>query len=366
MATTTARNKQDVDKMDRSQRLYDSLNYSYDKKGEKLAAEFDKSRSAADRAALSRGMQRSTQNLQTMANIDKQKIDALDDNWNTFIADYENRLGDIEDQEWQRDFQERQFAETQRQYDTNLAFQQAESDRAQQNTVWNQNYQQAQADRAQANTEWNQNFQLQQYKDNRDDAAYNRAFTERQYNDSRGDTAWNQAFQTQQAQLAADQWEKEYAASQNSSDRQIALNNLYQIAAQGNDPTDALLQQAGLSRADFNAMKAQMVAEASSGGSGGRSGSTGGSDKYSTLLGALSDRLGNGVTDSSFNSDIFGLGATDTGKGQTTLKADGYGEEAGSSAILSRYLNSGTKNFYQTLTGSTPNYSQIIKNKSKK
>lgn len=269
MATTTARNKQDVDKMDRSQRLYDSLNYSYDKKGEKLSKQYDQAKSSADNQLLSRGMQRSSYGMQTLANIDKQKIDALDDNYNTMIADYENRLMDLEQQDIANEQWERQFAEGQRQYDTNLAFQQKEADRAQQNTVWNQNFQQAEADRAQANTAWQQGFNERQYADSRADNAWNQAFTERQYADSRSDTAWNQAFQTQQAQLAADQWEREYASGQMSTDRQIALNNLYQIAAQGNDPTDALLQQAGLSRADFNAMKAQMIASggAVSGGS---------------------------------------------------------------------------------------------------
>ena len=312
MASTVARNKQDVDKMDRSQRLYDSLNYSYDKKGEKLSKQYDQAKSSADNQLLSRGMQRSSYGMQTLANIDKQKLDALDDNYNTMIADYENRLMDLEQQDIANEQWERQFAEGQRQYDTNLAFQQKEADRAQQNTVWNQNFQQAEADRAQANTAWQQGFNERQYADSRADNAWNQAFTEKQYADSRADTAWNQAFQTQQAQLAADQWEREYASGQSSTDRQIALNNLYQIAAQGNDPTDALLQQAGLSRADFNAMKAQMVASggATSGGSGGGGGYYGGSTPASTVEGNGTETPG----DALFNADLFGLGGgTSTG-----------------------------------------------------
>ena len=332
MATTTARNKQDVDKMDRSQRLYDSLNYSYDKKGEKLSKQYDQAKSSADNQLLSRGMQRSSYGMQTLANIDKQKIDALDDNYNTMIADYENRLMDLEQQDIANEQWERQFAEGQRQYDTNLAFQQKEADRAQQNTVWNQNFQQAEADRAQANTAWQQGFNERQYADSRADNAWNQAFTERQYADSRSDTAWNQAFQTQQAQLAADQWEKEYASGQSSTDRQIALNNLYQIAAQGNDPTDALLQQAGLSRADFNAMKAQMIASggAVSGGGGGNY-SGGNTDNTSNAFTRGLAAGAKGLTDAAFNGDLFGLGGSPAKTTSSTTLRDQYNSMAPSS-----------------------------------
>lgn len=293
MATTTAKNKQEVDSMDRKERLYDSLQYSYGKKGEKISQEYDKARSQADRQALSRGMQRSSYNAQTLANMDKQKIDALDDNESAMIADYENRLADIEAQDLAADQWERQFAEGQRQYDTSLAFQQAE------------------ADRAQANTEWNQNFQTRQYADSREDTAWNKAFQTQQYNDSRADTAWNQAFQTQQANISNNQWEREFERSGQSTSQQIAMSYLSQIASNGGDPSDELLRQAGLSRDDYNAMKAQIVASGGSYGGYGGSGNGGAaSGAGNGILGGLSGIGGYGLTDASFNSDIYGLGGT--------------------------------------------------------
>ena len=80
MATTTAKNYNDVEGMSKRERLWDSLNYSYGKKGERLAQEYDKARATADRQMQSRGMQRSSYGAQTLANMDRQKIDALDDN----------------------------------------------------------------------------------------------------------------------------------------------------------------------------------------------------------------------------------------------------------------------------------------------
>ena len=134
MATTTAKTRQDVDNMTRADRLYDSLNYTYGKKGEMLEQQYDKAFSQADRQALGRGMQRSSYNNQVLANINKQKIDALNDNQSAFIADYENRLGDIEEKEWEQNFQEKQFAENQRQFDTGLAWQKEQATTA--NNQW--------------------------------------------------------------------------------------------------------------------------------------------------------------------------------------------------------------------------------------
>jgi len=304
MATTVAKNKKDVDQMDKRERLYDSLSYSYGNKGERISKEYDKAYSQADRQALSRGMQRSSYNNQTLANINKQKIDALNDNESAMIADYENRLQDIEAQELAADQWERQFAENQRQYNESLAFQKAE------------------ADRAQANTVWNQNFQTKQYGDSRSDADWNKAFQEKQYADSRGDTAWNQAFQTNQAAVAQDQWEREFARNNQTAGQQIAMSYLSQIAAAGGNPSDELLRQAGISRSDYNAMKAQAATTSGSGygGYGGNGGTTTSSnaspyDALRNLAGTLGSSTG-GITDASFNNDIYGLGSA----GERTLK----------------------------------------------
>ena len=119
---TTARNRQDVDSMDVRDRLWDSLNYSYGVKRENSDKSFDQAYSQADRQALSRGMQRSSYNNQTLANIANQKVEAQNAIYNEQIADYENRLYQIErDEEADRQWQA-SFDEGVRQYDTTMQY----------------------------------------------------------------------------------------------------------------------------------------------------------------------------------------------------------------------------------------------------
>lgn len=121
--TTTARNKQDVDNMSAADRLWDSLNYSYGQKRIESDKAFDQAISQQDRQLLSRGMQRSSYGMQTLGNMRQQKVDAQNAIYDQQIADYENRKSDLEQQEWQRDFQERNFNEGIRQFDLNFGFQ---------------------------------------------------------------------------------------------------------------------------------------------------------------------------------------------------------------------------------------------------
>ena len=91
---------------------------------------------------------------------------------------------------------------------------------------------------------------------------------ERQFEANRADVAWNQNFQQGQADLAAQQWERQFAQGNNDTDRQLAAGYVSAIVAQGGTPSDDLLARAGLSRADAEAMR--------KGGSGGGSGGSGG------------------------------------------------------------------------------------------
>ena len=102
---TTARTKKDVDSMDTRERLWDSLQNSYGYKRENINDSYNQAYSQADRQALSRGMQRSSYNNQTLANINQQRNKALMDNDDQLIADYENRLQTIEEAEAARAFQ---------------------------------------------------------------------------------------------------------------------------------------------------------------------------------------------------------------------------------------------------------------------
>jgi len=87
---------------------------------------------------------------------------------------------------------------------------------------------------------------------------------ERQFEANRADVAWNQNFQQGQADLAAQQWEREFTRGTDSADRQLAASYVSAIVAQGGTPSDDLLARAGLSRADAEAMR-----KGASGGSGG-------------------------------------------------------------------------------------------------
>jgi hypothetical protein len=247
LASTTAKTKDEVNNMSRADRLWDSLSYSYGRKGDLLSKEYDKARSQADRQALSRGMQRSSYNNQVLANIDENRINALNDNQSALIADYENRLGDIEDKEWERDFQERQFAANR------------------EDAAWQQGFQEKQYADSRADTAWQQGFQEKQYSDSRNDTLWNQAFQEKQYDANRADTAWQQEFSQKQFDAQLAQWDKEFEYTKMSDEQKIAYNYVTAALANGQVPSDDLLARAGLTRADAELMAKQ----ASGGGSGG-------------------------------------------------------------------------------------------------
>ena len=124
MATITARTKTDVDNMSATDRLWDSMNYTYGLAREDLAKQYRQAVSQTDRSLLGRGMQRSSYGAQTVANLQQEGLKQQENSWNQQIADYENRLQDVEQQDWQRQFQEKQFDEGVRQYNQNFAYQQ--------------------------------------------------------------------------------------------------------------------------------------------------------------------------------------------------------------------------------------------------
>lgn len=141
MATTTARNQQDVNNMSARERLWDSLNYSYGKKREDSDKSFAKAYSQAVNQGIRTGMQRSSYGAQTLANINKQKIDAQNDIYDAQIADYENRMYQIErdekaDEQWDKEYQEKL-----RQFNENMAFQKERANVS--DTQWEKEYQRA-------------------------------------------------------------------------------------------------------------------------------------------------------------------------------------------------------------------------------
>ena len=170
---TTAKTKQDVDEMNSSERLWDSLSYSYDQKKEEVGKEYDKAISQQDRALQQRGMQRSSYGAQTRANMLDKKAEAIGNVESEKIADYENRRTQAEQQDLENERWERQFAAQQEQND------------------------------------WQREFSEKQYAANREDTAWQQGMTEKQYDASRADTAWQQGMT-----------EKQYAASREDADWQ--------------------------------------------------------------------------------------------------------------------------------------------------
>ena len=83
-------------------------------------------------------------------------------------------------------------------------------------------------------------------------------------------------FSKNQADLQAQQWQKQFDegvrqfdASQGNQDRSLAYNYVTAMLAQGQMPTDDLLNRAGLSRDDAQRLMAQATAAAGRGGGGG-------------------------------------------------------------------------------------------------
>jgi hypothetical protein len=183
---------------------------------------------------LKRGMGRSSYALQTQANILNQKNQAANRLGEAKIADYQNRIGQIEQQEKEDERWERQFAAgredaawqqafSEKQYNTQNQQWQQNFEAGRSDAAWNQNFQQQQADIS--NRQWEQNFNAQQ-----DQNAWQRNFSEKQFNAQQNQNAWQQRFseqqfaaQQRQNDIANQQWEKSFNANQS----QQALENAF-------------------------------------------------------------------------------------------------------------------------------------------
>lgn len=191
-----AATQQDVEGQDARTRLWQSLDTTYGAQREQVGKQYDQAIANADRQMLGRGMQRSSYAAQTLANMQQEKIKADSDIMGNQIANYQNRLTSLEQQE-------QQFA----------------------------------------------------YQKERDQIA---------------DQQWQQQFNA-----AQDQWKQQFEYNQMSAKQQIAFSSLMNMMEAGDNPSDALLQQAGISRSDYEQMKATPAAKAKGGRGGGRGGSNG-------------------------------------------------------------------------------------------
>lgn len=189
MATKT---RADIDNMSARDRLWDSLEYTYGKKRENSDKSFAKQISQQDRTMLGRGMQRSSYGAQTMANLRKEAVRASNDIYDEQIADYENRIYQIErdeksDEQWQK-----QFDESQRQFNENMGFQKSESARQQGN--WEKEFAETQKQNATQNSQWQQTFNYQQGRDAVADEQWQKTFNYQQERDTVSDQHWQAEF----------------------------------------------------------------------------------------------------------------------------------------------------------------------------
>lgn len=296
MADKTRKN---IESMSQRDRTWETLSTQYGKQKEASNAAYDQEISKQDRAMVQRGMQRSSYGANALSNLRSAKVKAANDIDSEMLSTYASALNDIENREQEQSNWEREFTEGQRQHNENLAFQKSEAARQQKNENWNQAFQQKQADIAQKNTQWEQNFQQKQADISQKNTEWQQAFQKSEAAREQANTEWNQQFQTSEAarqqknteweqkyqeaqsKIQQEQWQKQFDAANEqwkqqfdynkmSDDQKLAYNYIVQAASLGNDVSDAMLKKAGISRQDYNALKAK-VAEitASTGGGGG-------------------------------------------------------------------------------------------------
>lgn len=198
-----AKTKAEVEQQTKNDRLWESLDYSYGKNSDAIAKSYDQAFSQASNQLLKRGMQRSAYGTQQLANIEKQKIDAQEDNRRALIADYQNRLTDLENQEAARDLQERQFAESQRQFNENLAYNKDRAAASDNQFTLQFNEGQRQFDLGQAlareqlaenQRQYNETQAYNRERANASDNQWNLSFNYQQERDKVGDTQWERQF----------------------------------------------------------------------------------------------------------------------------------------------------------------------------
>jgi len=268
--------KKEIDEMTPQERLWSSLDYSYGEQREDSRKTYARAKSEADRRALSRGMQRSLLNEQVQANLEHQSAEALNRIYAAQNAAYAAGLNQLEQQEADKQFRERQFAETQAQNAWNRSFQESEAQRAaeqfnlqfnasREDAEFNKNMQEQQFAANQDQTLWQRGFQEseaqraadqfeRQFSASREDAEFNKNLQQQQFAAEQEQNLWLRGFQEGEAQRAADQFERQFGQTEKTTEQQIAMGYVQTALANGQIPGDDLLARAGLTREDAQLM----------------------------------------------------------------------------------------------------------------
>lgn len=208
-----ATTQQDVSRQNREAQLWQSLDYSYGAQRRNSDKQFAEAYSQADRQATSRGMGRSSYNNQTLANINQRKIEAQDDIYAAQIADYQNRLLQLEQQDREEAWREREFQASREDADWNKRFQQGQLDYQKERDTRQFDYQKERDAKSDSNWE-------KQFAASREDTAWQQAFQQGQFDyqktrDTVGDKRYDEqlAYQKERDTKADEQWEKQFTAS---------------------------------------------------------------------------------------------------------------------------------------------------------
>lgn len=248
----------DVNNQDTATRLWQSLSDTYNNQMEESDKAYDKSISQLNNAMLARGMGRSSQAMHEAAHMYDDKNNARNKLGQALIADYQNRLSDLEEKEAERAFttSEREASQAWQsgENEANRAFQKSERLGQQKFTtnerIATQNYQSEEAQKAREHDTserlGQQDWQATQNELNREHDTSERLGT--------------QKWQANQNALDREANEARYG----TADQTLAYNYVASILAQGGTPSDDLLARAGLSRADANAMKKSTASTGSS------------------------------------------------------------------------------------------------------
>lgn len=204
--------QEDVNNQDSRTRLWQSLTHAYNKQKENTRQAYEQAFSDQSNELLNRGMQRSSYGMQSLANLRNKGVEAEKDIDAAQIADYQNRIAEIEQQENEEAWRQKEF-----------------------------DYKVSQDELSQQNFESQFNYQKER-------------------------DAISDAFQEKQWEAQQAQWREEFDYNKMSNEQKLAYETVVAIVGQGNDPSDALLKTAGISRADANAMKAKARSSGRGGG----------------------------------------------------------------------------------------------------
>ena len=223
------------------------------------------------------------QDAQSQANWEKQfgyqqQQDAQSQaNWEAQFG-YQKEQDAQSQANWETQFgyQKEQDAQSQANWETQLAYQKEQDALAQENWKEQFGYQKEQDAQTQAN--WEKQFGYQQEQDAQTQANWEKTFGYQQERDAISDAFAEKQFEFQQQQWETqkEQWREEFDFNKMSTEQQLYYNYIMQALEAGGDVSDEMLAKAGISRADFNAMKRK--AEETVGGGGGYYGNKNGND----------------------------------------------------------------------------------------